>query len=225
MALKKQTVSIPFAQGLTQKTSDASSKLGSLKDCKNIQINKLGEIKKRYGVGVQIPSGSSSTPYDTVYPESGKRLSSLNNTTLMLDGQRAYAAVSSSTKFKDAGEILATELEQEDVHEANEAKVGPVAFKRIVTGSGSLDVYLWTQTIPFKAGENLGPRYKSFVELKQADTQVRVSPILEVVSQSRETTHASTFNSELEFLTMAPQTQMLYSSTTDYLYFFYCAGS
>ena len=225
MALKKQTVSIPFAQGLTQKTSDASSNPGSLKDCKNIQINKLGEIKKRYGVGIQIPSGSNSTPYDTVYPESGKRLSSLNNTTLMLDGQRAYAAVSSSTKFKDAGEILATELEQEDVHEANEAKVGPVAFKRIVTGSGSLDVYLWTQTIPFKAGENLGPTYKSFVELKQAGTQVRVSPILEVVSQSREATHASTFNSDLEFLTMAPQTQMLYSSTTDYLYFFYYGGS
>lgn len=225
MALKKQTVSIPFAQGLMQKTADSSSKLGTLKDCKNIQINKLGEIKKRYGVGVQIESGSDSTPYDTVYPQAGKKLSSLNNTTLMLDGQRAYAAVSSSTKFKDAGEVLATELEQENIHEANEAKVGAVAFKRITTGSGSLDVYLWTQTIPFKAGENLGPTYKSFVELKQAGTQVKVSPSLEIVSQSRETTHASTFNSELEFITMAPQTQMLYSSTTDHLYFFYYGGS
>ena len=40
MALKKQTVSFPLAQGLTQKTSDKSSKPGTLKNCKNIQINK-----------------------------------------------------------------------------------------------------------------------------------------------------------------------------------------
>jgi len=225
MALRKKIISVPFAQGLTQKTNDVASKVGTLKDCKNIQINKLGEIKKRKGFIVQAQSGSGSTPYDTVYPESGQRLSSLNRTSLMFDGQRGYATVADNQKYKDVGEILATELEQDNIHEANEAKVGPVAFKRIVTASGSLDVYLWTQTIPFKAGASLSPTYKSFVELKEAGTQIKVSPIIEVASQSRDTTHGSTFNSDLEFLTMAPQTQMLYSSTTDHLYFFYYGGS
>ena len=224
MALKKQTVSIPFAQGLMQKTADSSSKLGTLKDCKNIQINKLGEIKKRYGLGIQIQADSSSTPYDTVYPQAGKKLSSLNNNAIMLDGQRAYAQVS-GTKFKDAGEILATELQQENIHEANEAKVGPVAFKKITTGAGSLDVYMWTQTTPFEAGVKLYPTYKTFIEFKQNDTQIRVSPIIEVTSQSREDTHAGTFDSDIEYLTMGPQTQMLYSNTTDHLYLFYYEGS
>ena len=224
MALKKQTVSIPFAQGLMQKTADSSSKLGTLKDCKNIQINKLGEIKKRYGLDIQVQADSSSTPYDTVYPQAGKKLSSLNNNAIMLDGQRAYAQVA-GTKFKDAGEILATELQQENIHEANEAKVGPVAFKKITTGAGSLDVYMWTQTVPFKAGVNLSPTYKTFIEFKQNDTQIRVSPIIEVTSQSREDTHAGTFDPDIEYLTMGPQTQMLYSSTTDHLYLFYYEGS
>ena len=224
MALKKQTVSIPFAQGLMQKTADSSSKLGTLKDCKNIQINKLGEVKKRYGLGIQIQADSSSTPYDTVFPQAGKRLSSLNNNAIMLDGQRAYAQVS-GTKFKDAGEVLATELQQENIHEANEAKVGPVAFKKITTGAGSLDAYMWTQTVPFKAGVNLSPTYKTFIEFKQNDTQIRVSPIIEVTSQSREDTHAGTFDSDIEYLTMGPQTQMLYSNTTDHLYLFFYEGS
>ena len=207
-----------------QKTADSSSKLGTLKDCKNIQINKLGEIKKRYGLGIQIQADSSSTPYDTVYPQAGKKLSSLNNNAIMLDGQRAYAQVA-GTKFKDAGEILATELQQENIHEANEAKVGPVAFKKITTGAGSLDVYMWTQTVPFQAGVNLSPTYKTFIEFKQNDTQIRVSPIIEVTSQSREDTHAGTFDSDIEYLTMGPQTQMLYSNTTDHLYLFYYEGS
>ena len=224
MALKKQTVSVPFAQGLMQKTADSSSKLGTLKDCKNIQINKLGEVKKRYGLGIQIQADSSSTPYDTVFPQAGKRLSSLNNNAIMLDGQRAYAQVS-GTKFKDAGEVLATELQQENIHEANEAKVGPVAFKKITTGAGSLDAYMWTQTVPFKAGVNLSPTYKTFIEFKQNDTQIRVSPIIEVTSQSREDTHAGTFDSDIEYLTMGPQTQMLYSNTTDHLYLFFYEGS
>lgn len=224
MALKKKTVSVPFAQGLMQKTADSSSKLGTLSNCKNIQINKLGEIKKRYGVRTQVQADSDSTPYDSTYPQSGKRLASLNNTAIMLDGQRAYPVVN-STKFKDAGEVLATELQQENIHEANESKVGPVAFKKIVTLSGTLDVYMWTQTVPFEAGVNLSPTYKTFVEFKQNDTQIRVSPIIEIDSRSREDTHAGTFDSDLEYLTMGPQAQMLYSSTTDHIYFFYYEGS
>jgi len=225
MPLSKKNISIPFALGLNQKTGDASSEVGTLRDCKNIQIDKLGEIKKRHGFVSQVQSGSNSTPFDSVNPIRGKRLTSLNNSALMLDGLRGYSAIAGTTKYKDVGKILATQLEQENIHEANEAKVSPIAFKRITVTYGVLDVYLWTETVPFTAGENLGATYKSFIEIRDQDSGVRVSPIIELVSQSRETTHGSSFNSELEYLTMAPQPQMLFSSTTDHLYFFYYGGS
>lgn len=224
MALQKKNVTLPFSQGLIQKTSDASSPAGTLRECKNIQINKLGEIKKRQGIGVQVPSGGASTPFDLNIPINGKKLTSINRDLMMLDGARAFTTVSSVTKYKDSGTILSTELTSENVHEGNEVKVGPVAFKRVSAAAGSMDIYLWTQTNPTKGGEKLGATYQSFFEVKETGTNVVLSPAKEIISVQRETMSSPTFDETLQYLTSSPQTQMLYSDTTDQLYFFYYEG-
>lgn len=143
---------------------------------------------------------------------------------MMLDGARAFTTVSSVTKYKDSGTILSTELTSENVHEGNEVKVGPVAFKRVSAAAGSMDVYLWTQTNPTKGGEKLGATYQSFFEVKETGTNVVLSPAKEIISVQRETMSSPTFDETLQYLTSSPQTQMLYSDTTDQLYFFYYEG-
>lgn len=223
MALKKQTVSFPLAQGLTQKTSDKSSQPGTLKNCKNIQINKLGEISKRTGLSVLAPSGTDSTPFDENYPQSGSRISSLNDKILMADGERLYPTVYDQ-KFKDAGALLATELESSVVHEANEEKVGPVSFRRISTTHYTYDVYTWTQTTPFSTGVGFNPEYKSFVMIKEAGTDTVVLEPTLIHSYSRETAYASAFDPGLSFITTNPQVQVIYIQNTETLYFFYRDG-
>ena len=220
MALKKQTVSFPLAQGLTQKTSDKSSKPGTLENCKNIQINKLGEISKRTGVSVLTPSGTDSTPFDSNYPQSGARLSSLNDKILMADGERLYSTVYDQ-KFKDAGALLATEFESSIIHEANEEKVGPVGFRRISTTHYNYDVYTWTQTTPFGPLLGFNPEYKSFVMIKEAGTDTVVLEPTLIHSYSRETAYGSAFDANLSFVTTNPQIQVIYIDDTDHLYFFF----
>ena len=49
MALKKNTVSLPFALGLDEKSSEDTAQPGSLESCSNAQFNKGGQIEKRSG--------------------------------------------------------------------------------------------------------------------------------------------------------------------------------
>ena len=71
MTLQKNTVSIPLVRGLETKRSDKFSEPGSLSNCSNIAINKIGELEKRDGNRVIISPGANSTPYDSEYPQAG----------------------------------------------------------------------------------------------------------------------------------------------------------
>jgi hypothetical protein len=87
MALKKNTVSLPFALGLDEKSSEDTAEPGSLESCSNAKFNKGGQIEKRSGYVSKTPS--SLTPNHTF--DRGLRIDQFDNQTLVATGSNLYS--------------------------------------------------------------------------------------------------------------------------------------
>ena len=219
MALQKNTVSIPLVQGLQTKRSDKFSEPGSLSNCSNLEINKIGELEKRRAFQILNTPGASSTAFDPNYPLAGESIVRTGSTLGMLDGQRLYSSLSDG-KYKDIGEAIPAHLDVDIIQESSQAKCGPISYERVISTAGVFNVYLWTQTVPLEADDKQSSRYESYFLIRSFDEETVIHGPSLIISSERKEDPANNFATDQTFLNMGPHTQMLYSPATDKLYFF-----
>jgi len=222
MALRKNTISIPLVKGVDTKRSDKVSEPGSLSDCSNITINKIGELEKREGNKVIISPGSNSTPFDSEYPLAGETIIQTGNSFGMLDGQKLYGEVNNTTKYKQVGELLPVHLESDVIHESNQAKCGPVQYQKARSTAGDFDVYLWTQTVPVKSSDttDMDSLFESYVLIKSAEEDTVVFGPKRVVLERRRSVGYGGWANNHAYASHGPHTQMIFVASTHRLYFF-----
>ena len=151
MALKKQTLSIPFARGLDQKTSEATGEPGTLSSAKNITMDKAGLISKRKGfetfrdsstvIGDTVPKGKSLT-FTT-----GANIYSYDEDLLVADGGRLYHK-SGDTGLQDAGALIDCTYSRSQIYSDESKKIGQVRSVRVTKSGVDYDLMAWVQTDP-----------------------------------------------------------------------------
>ena len=149
MALKKQTLSIPFARGLDQKTSEATGEPGTLSSAKNITMDKAGLISKRKGfetfrdsstvIGDTVPKGKSLT-FTT-----GANIYSYDEDLLVADGGRLYHK-SGDTGLQDAGALIDCTYSRNQIYSDESKKIGQVRSVRVTKSGVDYDLMAWVQT-------------------------------------------------------------------------------
>ena len=223
MALRKNTVSIPLVKGVETKRSDKVSEPGSLSDCSNIIINKIGELEKREGNKVVISPGANSTPYDSEYPLAGETIIQTGKSVAMLDGQKLYGEAQETTKYKQVGELLPIHLESDVIQESNQAKCGPVQYQSVTSTAGQFDVYLWTQTVPFESSTttDVDSLFESYVLIKAKSEDTVIFGPKRVVLERRRSVAFPGWADNHAYASHGPHTQMLFIASTDRLYFFH----
>jgi hypothetical protein len=121
MALKKQTLSIPFARGLDQKTSD-------FRDSSTV-------------IGDTVPKGKSLT-FTT-----GANIYSYDEDLLVADGGRLYHK-SGDTGLQDAGSLIDCTYSRSQIYSDESKKIGQVRSVRVTRSGIDYDVMAWVQTEP-----------------------------------------------------------------------------
>lgn len=223
MTLRKNTVSIPLVRGLETKRSDKFSEPGSLSNCSNIAINKIGELEKRDGNRVIISPGANSTPYDSEYPQAGETLIQTGDSVAMLDGQKLYGEANDTSRYKEIGELLPIHLESDVIQEGNQAKCGPVQYQSVISVAGTFDVYLWTQTVPLKSIDttDIDSLFESYVLIKSASEDTVIFGPKRIVLERRRSVGFGGWANNHAYASHGPHTQMLFIASTDRLYFFH----
>lgn len=156
MALKKQTLSIPFTRGLDQKTSEATGEPGTLSSAKNITMDKAGLISKRKGfetfrdsstvIGDTVPKGKSLT-FTT-----GANIYSYDEDLLVADGGRLYHK-SGDTGLQDAGALINCTYSRSQIYSDESKKIGQVRSVRVTRSGIDYDVMAWVQVEPIKLAD------------------------------------------------------------------------
>lgn len=94
MALKKQTVSLPFSLGLDEKSSSETAKPGSLDLAENAVFNKEGQIEKRHGYRTKNQTISKTSGYVL---DRASRIDEYNRELLVADGLSLATITETST--------------------------------------------------------------------------------------------------------------------------------
>ena len=151
MALKKEILSVPFARGLDQKTSEATAEPGTLSSAKNITMDKAGLISKRKGfetfrdsstvIGDTVPKGKSLT-FTT-----GANIYSYDEDLLVADGGRLYHK-SGDTGLQDAGALIDCTYSRSQIYSDESKKIGQVRSVRVTKSGVDYDLMAWVQIDP-----------------------------------------------------------------------------
>jgi hypothetical protein len=105
MTLNRQVISIPFTQGVDQKTSRNVIPLGKMSLLENAIFQQPGALRKRFGY--ESLSTLISNPVDPLAPDilAGKILTTLKDELILGDGERIYSYNSGIQQWTDKGRL------------------------------------------------------------------------------------------------------------------------
>ena len=145
MALNKNTVSLPFALGLDEKSSEDTAQPGSLESSSNAVFDKSGQIQKRNGFKTPNTITSKTANYTL---DAGVRIDEFNKELLIADGTRVCnitepANVAHATVV---GTLHNINFAKEDAHSVslnNVANVKHLPFEPV--SEHFVDIFVMTQ--------------------------------------------------------------------------------
>jgi len=118
MALEKNVVSLPFLDGIDEKSSGKTIKPGALLSAQNVQYEKTGQIKKREGFDLQgvskVGGGSLSAAV---------AVAQYDDETLLFDGSNVYSRTSGDEWF-DKGVHVPSEFSNKIIQQQRDRRQG-----------------------------------------------------------------------------------------------------
>ena len=135
MALEKNVVSLPFLDGIDEKSSGKTIKPGALLSAQNVQYEKTGQIKKRLGFdqqGVSKVGGGSLS--------SAVAIAQYDDETLLFDGSNVYSRTGSD-EWLDKGVHVPSEFSNKIVQQQRDRRQGNAHMQE----AGVARVYAWQE--------------------------------------------------------------------------------
>lgn len=110
MALIKQKISIPFANGINTKVDDKQLPIGYFKKLENVRLDTPFKLKKRTGYNsISFKTTTNGSIIDPV------KLSKLNEELLLFSDTNFYAYIDSIEKWSDKGTVKTATIETQKV--------------------------------------------------------------------------------------------------------------
>lgn len=185
MALTKKTLSIPFQQGLDEKSSFVTAQPGSLSNAENATLLKTGQISKRSGFDIFKDDANIYNENGTlgVYRlENGTAINTFGNQLVISDGQQLYTEYANGA-FKRSGDFLNCEFKNNSVYNAESQKVGHLKLHQFTISSVVYNLLTWVQVEP--VGALSGQNYTIYAGIKSDydQTWVRQPQIVDSISR------------------------------------------
>ncbi len=186
MALKKKTISLPFQQGLDEKSSFVTAQPGTLSNAENVTLLKTGQISKRSGFGL---FKNDNTVYNengtaSIYKlENGTAIGAFGDQIVVSDGQQLYTEYADAA-FKRSGDFLNCEFKNKSVYSADSQKVGHLKLQQFTVSGSEYNLLAWVQVEP--VGNLSGQLYSIYVGVKSDydETWVRQPVVVDSISRS-----------------------------------------
>lgn len=145
MALNKNTVSLPFALGLDEKSSEDTAQPGSLESSSNAVFDKSGQIQKRNGFKTPNTITSKTANYTL---DAGVRIDEFNKELLIADGTRVcnITEPGNVNRATVVGTLHNINFAKEDAHSVslnNVANVKHLPFEPV--SEHFVDIFVMTQ--------------------------------------------------------------------------------
>ena len=145
MALNKNTVSLPFALGLDEKSSEDTAQPGSLESSSNAVFDKSGQIQKRNGFKTPNTIASKTANYTL---DAGVRIDEFNKELLIADGTRVcnITEPDNVNRATVVGTLHNINFAKEDAHSVslnNVANVKHLPFEPV--SEHFVDIFVMTQ--------------------------------------------------------------------------------
>ena len=135
MALEKNVVSLPFLDGIDEKSSGKTIKPGALLSAQNVQYEKTGQIKKREGFDLQgvskVGGGSLSAAV---------AVAQYDDETLLFDGSNVYSRTGSD-EWMDKGNHVPSEFSNTIIQQQRDRRQGNTHMQE----AGVARVYAWQE--------------------------------------------------------------------------------
>lgn len=173
MALKKQTIVLPFNKGLEQKEGNSQTIAGGLADAKNIRFERTGQIAHRHGFKHATQITTAGTQVGKAYASG-----SYKDEAILYNGLKAYATIENADSYRltDKGSCSAAELKQ-DYIAANTNAYQSAASVAVV---GDLAVYAWVEV----AMAATGTSYKIMACMKDLDNNAQIIAPTQLATES-----------------------------------------
>ena len=144
MALNKNTVSLPFALGLDEKSSEDTAQPGSLESSSNAVFDKSGQIQKRNGFKTPNTIASKTANYTL---DAGVRIDEFNKELLIADGTRVCNITESDqNRATVVGTLHNINFAKEDAHSVSLNNVANVKHLPFEPASEHfVDIFVMTQ--------------------------------------------------------------------------------
>ena len=173
MALKKQTVVLPFNKGLEQKEGNSQTVAGSLAEATNIRFERTGQIAHRHGFKHATQLTTSGAQVGKAYGAG-----SYKDEAIMFNGFKAYATIENSDAYRlaEKGNCSAAEFKQ-DYIAANTNAYQSAASVAVV---GDLAVYAWVEVGMSASGTS----YKIMASMKDRDNNAQIIAPTQLATES-----------------------------------------
>lgn len=160
MALEKNVVSLPFLDGIDEKSSGKTIKPGALLSAENVHYEKTGQIKKREGFDLQgvskVGGGSISAAV---------AIAQYDDETLLFDGSNVYSRTSGD-EWIDKGVHVPSEFSNKIIQQQRDRRQGNTHVQE----TGVARVYAWQE---YLFGPT-APGGKYFVKMRVEDATTGV---------------------------------------------------
>ena len=185
MALTKKTLSIPFQQGLDEKSSFVMAQPGSLSNAENATLLKTGQISKRSGFDIFKDDANIYNENGTlgVYRlENGTAINTFGNQLVISDGQQLYTEYGNGA-FKRSGDFLNCEFKNNSVYNAESQKVGHLKLHQFTISSVVYNLLTWVQVEPVGALSDQNYTIYAGIKSDYDQTWVRQPQIVDSISR------------------------------------------
>jgi len=163
MALKKQTVVLPFNKGIETKEGLSSVVNGSLQGLQDARFEKTGQIALRYGLKHQTQLDASGTQIGKSYGTAAYK-----DELISFNGKNAFSTIENSGSYRmiDRGQVSAATFKQDHIA----SNLNAYQSAPSVAVVGDLAVYAYVEVLMSASGTS----YRIMATIKDLDNNTEV---------------------------------------------------